>query len=141
MGQIREVIDRHAGESGIIYCIRRTDVDDAVRQRWPTRACGPALSRRPGRRRARNENQDAFLNDRAQIIVATVAFGMGIDKSDVRYVIHAGAPKSLEHYQQESGRAGRDGLEAECCLLFTGATSRSGGSSRRSCPARPTSMP
>lgn len=119
LGQIREVIERHPGESGIIYCIRRADVDDVC---GALAALGlSALPYHAGLSDdVRRENQDAFINDRAQLIVATVAFGMGIDKPDVRYVIHAGAPKSLEHYQQESGRAGRDGLEADCCLLFSG---------------------
>ena len=120
LGQVREVIDRHPNDSGIIYCIRRADVDSLT-----ANLADAGLSALPYHAGldddTRRQNQDDFINDRARIIVATVAFGMGIDKSDVRYVIHAGAPKSLEHYQQESGRAGRDGLEAECCLFYTGA--------------------
>jgi ATP-dependent DNA helicase RecQ len=115
--QVRDVIDRHPEDSGIIYCIRRLDVDSLCAE---LKAAGyEALPYHAGMDdESRKANQDAFINDRAKIIVATVAFGMGIDKSDVRYVIHAAAPKSLENYQQESGRAGRDGLEAECCLFY-----------------------
>jgi ATP-dependent DNA helicase RecQ len=69
----------------------------------------------------RARHQEAFLDERADIVVATVAFGMGIDRSNVRFVIHAGAPRSPEHYQQETGRAGRDGLQAECALIYSGA--------------------
>ncbi len=116
--QIREVIDRFADDSGIVYCIRRADVDDIC-----TKLRADGLSALPYHAglsdEERRRNQDAFINDRARIVVATVAFGMGIDKSDVRYVVHAAAPKSLEAYQQESGRAGRDGLEAECWLFWS----------------------
>ena len=118
--QICEIIDRHPGDCGIIYSIRRADVEEIAaalvglgHAALPYHA---GLSDDDRRR-----NQDAFIKDRAKIIVATVAFGMGIDKSNVRYVIHAAAPKSLENYQQESGRAGRDGLEAECWVFYAGA--------------------
>jgi ATP-dependent DNA helicase RecQ len=118
--QIRQVIDRHPDEAGIIYCIRRTDVESVCASLNELGLA--AVPYHAGMDdEARRRNQDDFINDRSRIIVATIAFGMGIDKSDVRYVIHAGAPKSLEAYQQESGRAGRDGLEAECCLLYTGS--------------------
>src|SRR5438067_12984045 len=69
----------------------------------------------------RRRAQEAFAEEQCDLIVATVAFGMGIDRSTIRFVLHTSMPKSVEHYQQETGRAGRDGLEAECVLFHSGA--------------------
>jgi ATP-dependent DNA helicase RecQ len=116
--QVRELIDAHPGESGIVYCIRRDDVDGLCAKL--VKAGYKALPYHAGMGEAdRKKNQEAFANEAADIIVATVAFGMGIDKSNVRYVIHGAMPKSVEHYQQETGRAGRDRLEADCTLLYS----------------------
>ena len=118
--QLQEVLARHRGEAGIIYCTSRKEVDALAA--WLTSTGVPALPYHAGLSDAeRSANQDAFLSERVEVIVATVAFGMGIDRSNVRFVVHAGAPRSLEHYQQESGRAGRDGLEAECLLIASSA--------------------
>lgn len=119
MQQIASVIDRHKGESGIVYCISRKEVEKTATE---LKSLGhKTLPYHAGLSdEQRKSNQDAFIKEGCDIIVATVAFGMGIDKSDVRYVIHAGMPKSIEHYQQESGRAGRDGLDSECVLIFSG---------------------
>jgi ATP-dependent DNA helicase RecQ len=119
LAQVVAAINRHRDQAGIVYCIRRAEVDEltAALTRRGFRALRYHAGLSDDERRA---NQDAFLNERADIVVATVAFGMGIDRSNVRYVIHTGMPKSLEHYQQEAGRAGRDGLEAECLLLVSG---------------------
>jgi ATP-dependent DNA helicase RecQ len=118
--QVLAAVGRHRGEAGIVYCIRRSEVDElaAALVRRGQRAVPYHAGLTDAERRA---NQDAFVAERADIVVATVAFGMGIDRSNVRYVVHAGMPKSLEHYQQEAGRAGRDGLSAECLLLWSGA--------------------
>ena len=118
--QVLGVIERHAGQAGIVYCIRRSEVDELTAAL--IRRGVSALPYHAGLDDVeRRRSQDAFINERVDVVVATVAFGMGIDRSNVRYVVHAGMPKSLEHYQQEAGRAGRDGLEAECILLWSGA--------------------
>jgi len=120
MKQVCAVLERHKGESGIIYCIRRVDVDEMcavlTEKGYSVVPYHAGMTNED-----RKESQDSFIEEAVDTIVATVAFGMGIDKPNVRYVVHAGMPKTLEHYQQESGRAGRDGLEAECCLFFSGA--------------------
>ncbi|HUP47848.1 MAG TPA: DNA helicase RecQ [Thermoanaerobaculia bacterium] len=120
LNQLAEVLERHRGEAGIVYCIRRRDVDalsGQLRKRGyealPYHAGMPQQERRA--------TQEAFAAERCDVVVATVAFGMGIDRSNVRFVVHMAMPKSIEHYQQETGRAGRDGLEAECVLFYSGA--------------------
>jgi ATP-dependent DNA helicase RecQ len=120
LSQVLAAIARHRDQAGIIYCIRRSEVDELAAAL--TRRGLKALPYHAGLADdVRRAHQEAFVNERVDIVVATVAFGMGIDRSNVRYVVHAGMPKSLEHYQQEAGRAGRDGLEAECLLLHSGA--------------------
>jgi ATP-dependent DNA helicase RecQ len=119
LAQVTGILERHRDRSGIIYCLSRRDVDELSQSL--TRAGRRAAPYHAGMESdQRQRNQEDFLRDRVDIIVATVAFGMGIDKSNVRFVIHATMPKSIEHYQQESGRAGRDGLPAECVLLWSG---------------------
>jgi ATP-dependent DNA helicase RecQ len=116
--QVLEAVRRHAGEAVIVYCISRKDTEFMGNM---LRAMGVrAAAYHAGLDSAtRIKVQEAFAAERLDVVVATVAFGMGIDRSNVRCVIHAAMPKSIEHYQQETGRAGRDGLEAECVLFHS----------------------
>lgn len=118
--QVRAAVQRHAGQAVIVYCISRKETESLASflQSAGVRCVFYHAGMEATQRAAA---QDAFIKEDVDVVVATVAFGMGIDRSNVRAVIHAGMPKSIEHYQQETGRAGRDGLEAECLLLYSGA--------------------
>lgn len=111
-------IEKHPGESGIIYCATRKNVDTLYENLFKRGV--PVTCYHAGiDNETRKRNQDDFIYDRTPIIIATNAFGMGIDKSNVRFVIHYNMPQSMENYYQEAGRAGRDGENSQCILLFS----------------------
>jgi len=118
--QVLAVIRRHEREAVIVYCITRRDTEDLA-EFLKANGVNAAAYHAGMERERRSATQDAFAQERLDVVVATVAFGMGIDRSNVRCVIHAAMPKTIEHYQQETGRAGRDGLEAECVLFYSAA--------------------
>jgi ATP-dependent DNA helicase RecQ len=118
IAQTLAILGRHRGEASIVYCISRKETEKLA-----ARLAAEGLLARPYHAgldaKERNRTQEAFTRETIDIVVATVAFGMGIDRSDVRLVLHTSLPKSLEAYQQETGRAGRDSLAAECVLLYS----------------------
>ncbi len=116
--QIADFLKKHPGQSGIIYCLARRTCAD-LSEKLNARGFNTAFYHADMSPQERNRVQEDFINDRVPVICATIAFGMGIDKSNVRYIIHYNLPRNLEGYYQEIGRAGRDGLPAEALLFFS----------------------
>ena len=118
--QVAEFLDRFKGESGIVYTFTRRQAESLAR--WLQSRGYKATAYHAGlSHEVRQKAYHDFVHDEAEVVVATVAFGMGIDKSNIRYVVHTGMPKTLENYYQEIGRAGRDGLPSETLLLYSAA--------------------
>jgi ATP-dependent DNA helicase RecQ len=116
--QLIQYVKKHKGKSGIVYCLSRKKVEEIAELLRVNDV--KALPYHAGLDASvRIANQDAFLNEDADVIVATIAFGMGIDKPDVRFVVHYDTPKSIEGYYQETGRGGRDGLEGNCLMFYS----------------------
>lgn len=116
--QLIHFMRQHKGKSGIIYCLSRKKVEE-IAQLLVVNGFKAAPYHAGLEPEIREKNQDDFLNEETDIIVATIAFGMGIDKPDVRFVVHYDVPKSLEGYYQETGRSGRDGLEGHCLMFYS----------------------